>query len=204
MAQVLSIGELIQRYRHNRDMTLSQLAELTGLHKGTISKIENGDVKRPEYMTVRPLVDTLEIPLETLVELHITVDNRADTLLFVLQDVIQHSGSADLVKKVGRKFMESPSDDSHDLVGRLYTFTDSMENKEIKLALYQVIVDYSRDHGIMPFLARGLFQVYLIERDDFTRMRDTYDSYKHIVMYADFFEFGRPHYVLLQAGYSRL
>ncbi|BFH15215.1 Spo0E family sporulation regulatory protein-aspartic acid phosphatase [Paenibacillus melissococcoides] len=186
MAQVLSIGELIQRYRHNRDMTLSQLAEVTGLHKGTISKIENGDVKRPEYMTIRPLVDTLQIPLETLVELHITVEKRADTLLFVLQDVIQHSGTAELVTKVGRKVLEPPLDDSHALVERLYDFVGHVENKEIKLALYQVIVDYSRDHGIMPFLARGLFQVYLIERDDFTRMRDTYDSYKHIVMYADF------------------
>ncbi|WP_234032997.1 helix-turn-helix domain-containing protein [Paenibacillus faecalis] len=186
VAEVLSIGELIQRYRHNRDMTLSQLAQLTGIHKGTISKIENGDVKRPEYMTIRPLTDTLQIPLETLVELHINVDKRADTLLFILQDVIQHSGSADLVKKIGRKFLESPSDDSHTLVERLYDFADSMENKEIKLALYQVIVDYSRDHGIMPFLARGLFQVYLIERDDFSRLRDVYESGKHIVQYAQF------------------
>ncbi|WGU92308.1 helix-turn-helix transcriptional regulator [Paenibacillus dendritiformis] len=105
MAQVLSIGELIQRYRHKRNLTLSKLAELTGLHKGTISKIENGDVKRPEYTTTRPIADTLQIPLESLVELHLNVDKRADTLLFVLQDVIQHSGTADLVKKVGRKFM---------------------------------------------------------------------------------------------------
>ncbi|BFH10899.1 helix-turn-helix domain-containing protein [Paenibacillus melissococcoides] len=186
MAQVLSIGELIQRYRQNRGMTLSQLAELTGFHKGTISKIENGDIKRPEYMTIRPLADTLQIPLETLVELHITVDKRADTLLFVLEDVIQHSGTADLVKKVGRKFLESTSDDSHALVERLYAFTDSVENKEIKLALYQLIVDYSRDHGIMPFLAKGLFQVYLIERDDFSRLRDVYESGKHIVQFVDF------------------
>lgn len=186
VAQVLSIGELIHSYRHKRGMTLSQLAELTCLHKGTISKIENGDVKGSEYMTIRPLVDTLEIPLETLVELHITVDKRADTLLFVLQDVIQHSGNADLVKKVGRKFMESPSDDSHALVERLYDFTDSVENKEIKLALYRVIIDYSRDHGIMPFLAKGLFQVYLIERDDFSRLRDVYDSGKYIVQFVDF------------------
>nr|WP_277344893.1 helix-turn-helix transcriptional regulator [Paenibacillus thiaminolyticus] len=182
----MSIGELIQSYRNNRDMTFSQLAKLTGIHKGTISKIEIGDVKRPEYKTIRPLVETLQIPLETLVELHITVEKRADTLLLVLQDVIQHSGTAELVTKVGRKFLESPSDDSHALVERLYDFAGHAEGKEIKLALYQVIVDYSRDHGIMPFLARGLFQVYLIERDDFTRMRDTYDSYKHIIMYADF------------------
>ncbi|MCE5172297.1 helix-turn-helix domain-containing protein [Paenibacillus profundus] len=186
MAQVLSIGKLIQRYRQNRDMTLSQLAELTGLHKGTISKIENGDVKRPEYMTIRPLVDTLEIPLETLVELHMNVDKRADTLLFVLQDVIQHSGNADLVRKVGTKFLESPSDDSQSLTERLYAFVDSVENKEIRLALYQLIVDYSRDHGIMPFLAKGLYQVYLIERDDFTKLRAVYDSGKHLVQYTNF------------------
>ncbi|RJG25322.1 helix-turn-helix domain-containing protein [Paenibacillus thiaminolyticus] len=186
MAKVLSIGELIQSYRHNRDMTLPQLAELTGLHKGTISKVENGDIKKPEYKTIRPLVDALQIPLETLVELHITVEKRADSLLFVLQDVIRHSGTAELVTKVGRKFLESPSDDSEALVERLYDFTGHVENKEIKLALYQVIVDYSRDHGIMTYLARGLFQVYLIERDDFTRLRKVYDNGKHIVMYAHF------------------
>ncbi|MCY9544623.1 DNA-binding protein, partial [Paenibacillus alvei] len=58
--------------------------------------------------------------------------------------------------------------------------------KEIRLALYQLIVDYSRDHGIMPFLAKGLLQVYLIERDNFARLRDVYESYKHIEMYAHF------------------
>ncbi|WCF06694.1 helix-turn-helix domain-containing protein [Paenibacillus thiaminolyticus] len=186
MAQLLSIGELIQCYRRNRGMTLAQLSDLTGIHKGTISKIENGDVKRPEYKTIRPLADTLQIPLETLVELHITVDKRANTLLFVLQDVIQHSGTAELVTKVGRKFLESPSYDSHALAERLYDFTSNVENKEIQFALYQLIVDYSRDHGIMPFLARGLFQVYLIERDDFTRLRSVYESGKHIIQYAQF------------------
>ncbi|WP_165643398.1 helix-turn-helix domain-containing protein [Paenibacillus thiaminolyticus] len=171
MARLLSIGELIQCYRRNRGMTLAQLSELTGIHKGTISKIENGDVKRPEYKTIRLLADTLQIPLETLVELHIAVDNRSDTLLFVLQDVIQHSGTAELVTKVGRKLLESSSDD-HALTELLYYFTSNVENKEIQLALYQLIVDYSRDHGLMPFLARGLLQVYLMTSpgsDRFTR-----------------------------------
>ncbi|WII36004.1 XRE family transcriptional regulator [Paenibacillus thiaminolyticus] len=185
MAQLLSIGELIQCYRRKRGMTLAQLSELTGIHKGTLFKIENGDVKRPEYKTILLLADTLQIPLETLVELHIAVDNRSDTLLFVLQDVIQHSGTAELVTKVGRKLLESSSDD-HALAERLYDFTSNVENKEIQLALYQLIVDYSRDHGIMPFLARGLLQVYLIERDDFTRLKSVYESGKDIIQYAQF------------------
>ncbi|MFW5438907.1 helix-turn-helix domain-containing protein [Paenibacillus apiarius] len=184
--EISSIGELIQHYRREADFTLSQLSELTGVHKGTISKIENGDVKRPEYMTIPPLADTLKIPLDTLVELHMNVDKRADTLLFVLQDVIQQSGTTDLVRKVGTKFLESPSDDSQSLIERLYAFVDSVENKEIRLTLYQLIADYSRDHGIMPFLAKGLYQVYLIERDDFTRLRAVYESGKHIVQYSNF------------------
>ncbi|MCY9513047.1 helix-turn-helix domain-containing protein [Paenibacillus apiarius] len=102
--EISSIGELIQHYRREADFTLSQLSELTGVHKGTISKIENGDVKRPEYMTIRPLADTLKIPLDTLVELHMNVDKRADTLLFVLQDVIQQSGTTDLTKSRDKIF----------------------------------------------------------------------------------------------------
>ncbi|MCY7486878.1 helix-turn-helix domain-containing protein [Paenibacillus alvei] len=186
MAQILSIGELIHRYRRNSGMTLTQLAESSGIHIGTISKIENENVKRPEYTTLRPLAEALHIPLDTVIELYIGIDKRADTLLHVMQDVIQHLGSAELTQKVGAKFLESPNDESHSLVERLYSFTSTVERKEIRLALYQLIVDYSRDHGIMPFLARGLLQVYLIERDDFARLRDVYDTYKHIEMYAHF------------------
>lgn len=186
MAQILSIGELIHSYRRNSGMTLAQLSESSGVHKGTISKIENEDVKRPEYTTLRPLVEALHIPLDTVVELYISVDKRAEMRLHILQDVIQHSGSAELARKVGAKFLESPGDDSHTLVERLYSFAASVEHKEIRLSLYQLIVDYSRDHGIMPFLAKGLLQVYLIERDDFTRMRAVYESGNHIVMYAHF------------------
>ncbi|EPY14879.1 DNA-binding protein [Paenibacillus alvei A6-6i-x] len=186
MAQILSIGELIHSYRRNSGMTLAQLSETSGVHKGTISKIENEDVKRPEYTTLRPLVEALRIPLDTVVELYISVDKRAEMRLHILQDVIQHSGSAELAQKVGAKFLESPSDDSHSLVERLYGFAGTVECKEIRLALYQLIVDYSRDHGIMPFLAKGLLQVYLIERDDFTRMRAVYNGRKYIVEYAHF------------------
>ncbi|MCY9528136.1 helix-turn-helix domain-containing protein [Paenibacillus alvei] len=186
MAQILSIGELIHSYRRNSGMTLAQLSETSGVHKGTISKIENEDVKRPEYTTLRPLVEALRIPLDTVVELYISVDKRAEMRLHILQDVIQHSGSAELARTVGAKFLESPSDDSHSLVERLYSFTASVERKDIRLALYQLIVDYSRDHGIMPFLAKGLLQVYLIERDDFTRMRAVYNGRKYIVEYAHF------------------
>ncbi|WCF11391.1 helix-turn-helix domain-containing protein (plasmid) [Paenibacillus thiaminolyticus] len=183
---ILSIGELIKTYRQSADMTLAQLSELSGIHKGTISKIENNDVKRPEYMTVRPLVEKLNIPLDEYVKLHIEVDKRADTLMFILKDLIHSKVEEDLIYKVANKFLESPSDDSLSLLERLYVFSSSLEDDETKIILYRVIINYSRDHSIMQYLAKGLYQTYLIERNDFSRLRAVYDSGKHLVQYTKF------------------
>lgn len=186
MVQILSIGELIHTYRHKQGMALSQLTTLTGIHKATISKIENGEVRRPEYATIQPLARALNVPLKEFIELYVTVERRAEPLLRVLKDVLQQGENAALVRTVGAAFLASTSDDSYTLVEQLYDFSTTVELKTMRLTLYQLIVDYSRDHGIMPFLARGLYQVYLIERDDFTRLRNVYESGKHIVQYANF------------------
>lgn len=186
MVQILSIGELIHTYRHKQGMALSQLTKLTGIHKATISKIENGEVRRPEYATIQPLARALNVPLKEFIELYVTVERRAEPLLRVLEDVLQQGENAALVRPVGAAFLASTSYDSYTLVEQLYDFTATVELKTMRLTLYQLIVDYSRDHGIMPFLARGLYQVYLIERDDFTRLRNVYESGKHIVQYANF------------------
>nr|WP_240463916.1 helix-turn-helix transcriptional regulator [Paenibacillus apiarius] len=167
-------------------MTLSQLSELTGIHKGTISKIENGDVKRPEFTTVRPLATALKIPFAKLIELYIEIDNRADSLQSILQDVIQETGNEELVYKVGLKFLESPNEDSQILIERLYSFVNGLKDKRIKLSLYMLIINYSRDHGIMPFLAKGLLQAYLIKRDDFSKLEAIYQAGQHIVHYTTF------------------
>jgi transcriptional regulator with XRE-family HTH domain len=186
VAQILSIGELIQCYRQKMNLSLSQLSEKTGIHKGTISKIEKGDVKRPEYSTICPIAKSLNIPFDMLIELHAEVDRRADTHMNVLEDAIDRSESSHLIRFIATKFLESPSDESHSLIERLFKFTSALENEQVKLILFQLIADYSRSHGIMPYLARGLFQVYLIERNDFSRIKSTYDSGRYIVQYANF------------------
>lgn len=183
--QIQTIGELIHQYRRESGMTLSQLSDITGSHKGTISRIENGDVKRPEFETVHPLASALGIPFEDIVERYIEIDKRADSLQTILQTVIQ-SGNIELINKVALKFLESPSEDSYILVERLYTLADAIEDKPIRLSLYRLLIHYSRNHGMMLFLAKGLYAAYLIERDDFTKLKATYDSGKHIIHYVNF------------------
>ncbi|WCR26945.1 helix-turn-helix domain-containing protein [Paenibacillus thiaminolyticus] len=185
-AVVRTIGELIQDTRRALDMTLTQLSELSGVPRGTISRIENGEVKRPEFSSVHPLAMTLNIPFETLIDYYVEVEKRSDSLLHILQSTIQQESSIELIRKVATKFLESPNQDSFALTQKLYQSIDSVDNTSVQLSLYNLIIDYSRSHGIMPYIAKGMYQRYLIERNDFSKLKETYYSGKYILHYADF------------------
>lgn len=180
-----TVGELVRKYRRDAGMTLSKLSELSGIPKGTISRIENGNVKKPEFQTVGPLAATLGIPFEDVVERYIHMEKRADPLLMILQSVIPN-GNMELIEKIALRFLESPSEDSYDLVERLFTLTNTVEDKKVRLALYRMITNHSRDHGIGLFLAKGLLYSYLIERDDFSKLESTYQNGRHVLQYIRF------------------
>ncbi|NEZ42880.1 helix-turn-helix domain-containing protein [Paenibacillus alvei] len=183
---ITTIGELIQDKRRSLDMTITQLSELSGVHRGTISRIENGEVKRPEFSSVHLLATALNIPFETLVDSYVEIEKKADTLLSMLQTTIAEGSNAELIKKVATKYLRSPNQDSIDLTEKLYQQINSIEDTSIKLSLYNLIIDYSRSHGIMPYIAKGLYQQYLIERNDFSKLNETYYSGKYILNYMDF------------------
>lgn len=183
---IKTIGELIQDTRYASNITLTQLSELSGINKGTISKIENGEVKRPEFSTVYPLAMALNIPFETLVDYYVEDEKRSDLLFDILQATIQQRSSNELIRKVAAKYLEAPNEDSLDLTDKLYKHNNSIEDNSIKLSLYNLIIDYSRSHGIMPYIAKGMYQRYLIERNDFSKLKETYQSGIHILEYARF------------------
>lgn len=63
-AIIKTIGELIHDARCTLNITLTQLSELSGIYKETISSIEKGDVTQPEFRTILPLARVLNIPLK--------------------------------------------------------------------------------------------------------------------------------------------
>ncbi|GAC42102.1 helix-turn-helix domain-containing protein [Paenibacillus popilliae] len=182
---IKTIGELIQDTRRSLDIALTQLSKMSGVPKGTISKIENGDVKRPEFETVRPLAMALNIPLDTLIDYDIEIETRSESLRCILQTTIQQCQHVELIRKVATKFLESPNEDSLDVTEKLYRTITSVENTSIKLLLYDLIIDYSRSHGIMPYIAQGMYQRYLIERNDFSRLKEAYHLGKNVPDYVD-------------------
>lgn len=183
---ITTIGELIQDTRRSLDMTITQLSELSSVPRGTISRIENGEVKRPEFPTARLLTTALKIPFETLVDYYVENEKRSDLLFDILQATIQRKCSTELIRKVAAKYLESPNEDSLELTEKLYQHIGSIEDNPIKLSLYNLIIDYSRSHGIMPYIAKGMYQQYLIERNDFSKLKETYYNGKYVLHYIDY------------------
>ena len=59
---VLAFGQKIRAIRQTRGVSLDKLADLTGIDKAALSRIENG-VRIPKYDTFLRIVDALESPL---------------------------------------------------------------------------------------------------------------------------------------------
>jgi tetratricopeptide (TPR) repeat protein len=91
-----------------------------------------------------------------------------------------------LLSKIALRFLQTPYEDSFQLITRLFDFVETISDTSIKLTLYDVIVKYARDHGIQKFLAKGLLQKYLIERYVFKRLEDTFHNGREILNYTDF------------------
>ncbi|TVX94117.1 helix-turn-helix domain-containing protein [Paenibacillus agilis] len=180
-----TFGDLIRQHRTTKELTLNKLSDLTGINKGTISKIENGEVKKPEFRTLKIIAEALQIPYETYLILYIEAEKSPDVISNILNDAIKEKRSIHIITQIASKFLETERLDSYDATTQLFNSTQSQVNSELQLALYKTIINYSRGHGVMPYLARSLFQEYLIERNNFSKLKDTYPSGKYILKYKD-------------------
>ncbi|WP_336297368.1 helix-turn-helix transcriptional regulator [Paenibacillus apiarius] len=179
-------GANIQYHRQNKNISLSKLQEAVGIDKSSLSRIENGEVKRPDFKSIQSIATALGIPHNDIVEQYIQIGHKSNVVYSILQEALKTPEHPSLISKIASKFLESPNEDSLDLVEKLYRTIDSVEDTSIKLSLFNLLIDYSRNHGIMPYIAKCLYQKYMIERNDFTVLKETYQSGKHILDYANF------------------
>ncbi|WP_051217368.1 helix-turn-helix domain-containing protein [Paenibacillus assamensis] len=182
---ILTFGDLIRQHRIKAKLSLNDLASLSNVHKGTISKIENGEVKKPEFKTLRALSEALNIPYDEYTSLYIDVERSPEFLILMLNETIEAKGSIPLISKIANKFLEAERADSYESTSQLFKSTCNLEDTDIKLALFKTIIRYSRGHGVVTFLARSLYQEYLIERNDFSKLKATYESGVYVLKYTE-------------------
>ncbi|MCM3292018.1 helix-turn-helix domain-containing protein [Paenibacillus sp. MER 180] len=181
-----TLGELIQRYRYERSMTQAKLAELTRINRGSISKIENGDIKRPDYATIQPIISVLNVPLREVIDALSLTDHRSDTWFGLLHNSTS-SGDYSLSAEIASYLLASRNEESEVLLGKLFQIVQEISNdNELKLSLLNIVITYARSHGIQRFVARGTLHKYLIERDDFSKMEATYQTGQYVLYYVEF------------------
>ncbi|WP_210429448.1 helix-turn-helix domain-containing protein [Paenibacillus dendritiformis] len=180
------LGELIQYYRQKKELSLSKLQEAVGIDKGSLSRIENSEVKRPDFQSILSIAAVLDIPHDAIVEQYIEIGHKSEVIYAILQNELTTLEYPSLIPKIAAKFLEAPNEDSLDAVEKLYRTINSVNHPSTQLSLYTLIVDYSRAHGIMPYIAKGLYQKYMIERNDFSRLKETYQVGKNVLDYANF------------------
>ncbi|MCR8845050.1 helix-turn-helix domain-containing protein [Paenibacillus sp. SC116] len=182
----LSLGDLIHQYRTKSNVTLSELARITEVSKGTLSKLENGEVQKPEYYKLQAVTEALGIPFEEYIELYIKVEKSPSSVLRIFSEAIARNCPTKTVVRIAERYLTIAKGESYDVIAKFFDIAIQKSETELKLELLQMLIDYSRSHGIMPYIAKGLFQKYLIDRNDFTKLSETYQSGRYLLNYAGF------------------
>lgn len=87
---------IIKEIRKNKNITLKQLAEITGLSVSYLSSIENNKVKDPSFKSMAKIAEGLEQKVESL----FLDSNQMDNLRNQLYKSIEKNGIEDEITKV--------------------------------------------------------------------------------------------------------
>ncbi|WP_197255886.1 hypothetical protein [Paenibacillus dendritiformis] len=93
------------------------------------------------------------------------IQKKPEVIFSILQNELETLEHPAFIPEIAAKFLEASN--GMDGVKKLYRAIDSVQDTSIQLAVYNLIIDYSRSHGMMPYMAKGLYRKYMIERNDF-------------------------------------
>lgn len=83
----ITIGKQIKILRMQRGLSITKLAQLSGVSKGYVSSIENHKTN-PSAQMIKKVAKALEVPVEKIVNLHEdTYDNEWVELIFQAKEI---------------------------------------------------------------------------------------------------------------------
>ena len=109
----MNIGQKIKELRKEKDLTLDQLAQMTGVAKATLSRIENS-VVGGNLATLRKIAEALHVSLDSLIAegKAETPAGEADPKLLLAAVRKDLEVIAERVKKICRRLNIEPKDEA--------------------------------------------------------------------------------------------
>ncbi|TGV30019.1 XRE family transcriptional regulator [Mesorhizobium sp. M00.F.Ca.ET.186.01.1.1] len=178
------IGELLLAYRQRENISLSELAERTGISKTALSRMESGATKRPGFSQWKKIASALKIPYVDVISVYLSTTERPASIQLLLNEAISLNSQA-LVRKAAQKLLDTPKMDTFLALDYLHQLAKETEDSSTKLALHEVMIEFTRKRGIPFYLAKNLYARYLLERDDFSRFEETFQRGKELLHYID-------------------
>ncbi|WP_081890279.1 helix-turn-helix domain-containing protein [Paenibacillus tyrfis] len=181
-----TISDIIFQLRKEKNLTYAELEELTGVSKSVLNRIERGETKRLEFKNLKAIATAFPAQYSEIMECYLEEENRINTLFEVLEEVTTCEESFLLVPKVGARILELHTVKTEESLQRLFDFTRTVNHDSLKISLYAIIIKYSRERGVPYYVAKGLLQKYLIERNDFEKLEESFQSGQEILHYTNF------------------
>lgn len=181
---LINLGNLIYNFRKQNDLSLDKLAEMTCVCKSVLSKIELGQTKKPSFGTWKRIANVIDVPYYDMISFYVESVQRGETLKYILEEVVRKNHIS-LISKVARKFLDSPRMDTFLSLDYLMQYANSIENLKIRAILYDTVIYYARNRGVPFYLAKALYERYLLERDDFLRLSETYRRGSELIHYTE-------------------
>ncbi|MFS0557434.1 helix-turn-helix domain-containing protein [Brevibacillus sp. 179-C9.3 HS] len=181
------IGALLLAYRQRENISLSELAERTGIGKTTLSKIESGETRQPGFSQWKKIAITLEIPYVDVIASYLGTTERPTSIQLLLKEAITLN-SKTLVRQAAQKLLESTKIDTFFALDHLLQVVHEIEDRDTILALYDIIIDHTRKRGIPFYLGKCLYERYMLERDDFSRFDETFRRGKELLHYIEYLQ----------------
>lgn len=180
-----TLGELIRRYRDELNMTQQELASMSGVTKKRISFLEYGGAPR-DYAILQSIFSILHIPAQEVVTALANMKIHSEIWLCLLQQLVSSEDNTSLAREVMVHLMASLEENSEVRFGKLVSIVQQgIGNLESRLELMDDAIMYAQRQGWQTYVAKGLFYRYLVERDDFSKMEETYHSGKKVLAYAE-------------------
>lgn len=180
----VKLGELIQCYRNRESMTQQGFAKEAGVDHESAIAIEKGETPL-DHAVLQSVITVLHIPVEEIVAALSTEEVSSELWLALLVAYLP-SKDRQILIDILIHLLACHDMGNEDLIYKLYhTVQQVADNIELRLELLDYIISYVKTRDMQSIVTRGLYYRYLVERDDFSRMEETFQSGQAVLHYVE-------------------
>ncbi|UHA75071.1 helix-turn-helix domain-containing protein [Paenibacillus sp. 481] len=194
------IGSVMKQKRQELQLSIVELAELSGVHQDIVLQLEEGLGTELDLATIFPIMTSLKLPPTMIISIFNDTKQQPEQWFSLLIATIPLH-EYELTASIAAQLLESPNLYNIFNVKRLYDMiTTTSWDDRLQLCLYETIIQYCTTHHIRIFIAKSLLQQYLIKCKDDTQLDIAFEFGQQVLEHVK--SLSAPEKILLYAKMS--